>query len=408
MNNYLIVTNILKKKNKIQYDYTISGKWEELLIQNEKMFVEFEENVENVPDSIAIIPLLVNVLPISWIYDITIKVNSIDKNFYKNIPMIKKGYIDMYPEFKFLGNLEYDDIENNTYKPLNCGSLFSGGVDAYNTLFLHIKEKPELLTVWGSDISLDDVKGWKIVKENNVNAAKRFNLKCSFIKSNFRTFINYSVLSEYVSSKIDGEWWHEFQHGIGILGLFAPLAYLHKYNKLYIASSLTKDMKEKYTCASYPTIDNNLKFGKCHVVHDAFEMNRQEKIKNICNYFDGNDIKKLPLRVCWESKGGENCCSCEKCYRTILGIIAEKKDPNVFGFKLTKEKRKEMMQKLPKMKKIKYNFHNYYADIQKEFTQNYEFKEVPEDLRWFMKFKFKDKEPRYLTLIAKIKEKFKK
>ena len=40
----------------------------------------------------------------------------------------------------------------------------------------------------------------------------------------------------------------------------------------------------------------------------------------------------ISLHVCWQSQSGGNCCHCEKCYRTIAGIIAENADPNTFGF----------------------------------------------------------------------------
>ena len=122
-----------------------------------------------------------------------------------------------------------------------------------------------------------------------------------------------------------------FQHGIGLIGHAAPLAYLFNIDNLYIASSYTIKDKGKVTCASDPTIDNYVKFSDCHVIHDGYEYGRQEKIANICTYRKKID-KDIKLRVCWISDSGENCNHCEKCIRTILGIVAEDENPVNYGF----------------------------------------------------------------------------
>lgn len=406
MKDCLTITKIIKNRNRIDYIYDAQGEWKELLNLNMNMFVEYDDNIENVPDSIAVIPLLCNVLPISWVFNLDIYVDVIDKSFYDCIQNIRKGYSNMYPMIKMQGNIEYAKLEENKYESLKTSTLFSGGVDAFNTLFSHIEEKPILVTVWGSDISLKDENGWNRVKTHHINVGKQFQLDNSFIKTNFRDFINYSALSDFVSKIVEGEWWHEFQHGIGILGLVAPMAYINKVTTLYIASSFTERDKGKYTCASDPTIDNYLKFANCKVIHDGYKYNRQDKIHNICQYLEKNGKNSTQIRVCWKSDGGQNCCECEKCYRTIMGIIAEKKNPKEFGFDLTSEKRKKMMKKLPKY--VKYNYVHAYLDIQNRFLENYSIEETPKDLLWFRNIKIKDNKPHLMLIKEKIIKKIKK
>lgn len=77
-------------------------------------------------------------------------------------------------------------------------------------------------------------------------------------------------------------WWHEFQHGMGLITLMAPVAYKEKVRRLYIASSYTADVKN-LICTSGPSIDNFVQFSGCEVVHDGFESNRQEKVRYIVN-----------------------------------------------------------------------------------------------------------------------------
>lgn len=404
----LIVREIIKKGNRIDYIYELNGKWKELLKEKEPMFIEYDFNIEDVPSSILVIPFLCNILPISWVFDLQIIVNELDKQFYECIPEVKNGYINMHPMIPMLGKLEVEKIEENTYEPKTVGALFSGGVDATNTMIQHINEKPILLTLWGSDIKLNDQTGWERVKKHHIDVAKEYGLDYSFVKTNFRTMLDEQALTSYVRQKVNGEWWHDFQHGIAILGHIAPIAYLKKMKTLYIASSHTEKTRKNICCASDPTIDNYVRYGSCRVIHDGYELSRQDKVHNICEFAENNKDKNIFLRVCWKSNGGENCCECEKCYRTIIEIIAEKKDPNDFGFNFTAEKRKKMMKEMPKIEYVKYNRAYFYSDAQDTFLKNYTEEETPPDLKWFRTFKIKNKKPKYRLFYEKYREKVKK
>ncbi len=404
----LIIKKIIKKQNKIEYDYEANGKWKELLNMDEKMYIEYDMNIEKVPDSIAAVPFLCNVLPISFVFNLGIFVDEIDKSFYECIPEVKKGYIKIHPKIPMLGKIQTKRIIENSYTKKTTGALFSGGVDATNTLLQHIDEKPILLTLWGADVTLDDESGWNIVKKHHISVAKEYGLEYSFMRTNFRSVLNMSALTNYVFEKENGEWWHDFQHGIAILGHIAPIAYLKEMKTLYIASSNTIESRGIIACASDPLIDNYLKFASCKIIHDGYEFNRQDKVHNICNYLDKTNKKHIPLRVCWKSSGGENCCECEKCYRTIIEIIAEKKDPIDFGFNLTEDKRKKMMKRMPKIDLVKYNFANYYSDAQKRFLENYTEEETPSDLKWFRIFKMKNEKPKYVNFFERTLKKIKK
>lgn len=394
----LKIIDIQINDNRVNYNYDFDGKWKELLL-DEKMFCEYDINLDNVPKSILIIPFLCNVLPISWVFNLTIEVDELDEKFADCIKDLKNGYQNMFPSIKMGGNILVKKVVSNINSTDNTGALFSGGVDAFNTLFQHMDEKPTLLTVWGADITLNDIEGWNKVKEHNIEIAKQFSLEYSFVKSNFRTFINYGNLSQYVRKFVNDEWWHGFQHGIGILGMMAPIAYVKGFKTLYIASSFTAEYKGKYTCASDPTIDNYLKFSSCKVVHDGYEFNRQDKIRNICNFAGKNNIDNVPIRVCWQSSGGENCCECEKCTRTIMGFLAEKKDPNKFGFNFTTQKRKKMIRNLKKY--AKYSSSRYLC-IQKKLCENYSLEQTPKDLIAFRKLKIEEVKPKYVIYFEKL------
>ena len=85
--------------------------------------------------------------------------------------------------------------------------------------------------------------------------------------------------------------------------------------------------------------------------------------------------------MCWESSGGSNCCNCEKCWRTILGVYAEGFDPREFGFEYgnlntlakTIYKNREL---------LKWHRESRYAPIQKVLRENYSAKTVEPALKW--------------------------
>lgn len=119
------------------------------------------------------------------------------------------------------------------------------------------------------------------------------------------------------------------------MGQVSVISYLKNISTVYIASSYTKN-DIGIGCASDPTIDNELKFLNCQIIHDQYDFSRQDKINSIVRYAEKS--KNYPiLRVCWEKEGGENCCKCEKCYRTIYGIIAAGGNPNQYGFSYNKK-----------------------------------------------------------------------
>ena len=405
MPDVLKVENIEKINNKITVYFSADGEWSKY-IKNNKIENTYDENIESVPDSIAIIPLLCNILPIAWVFDLKISLTEIDEVFYDAIPKILSGYKKMYPKFDFGGSIEADKIIKNKYMAKRVGVLFSGGVDATTTAYRHMDEKPDIITILGSDIKLDDKEGIENVNRFNKNFSDNHKLKYERIYSTFRTFIDEGKLQEDRRLKTNKYgWWHEFQHGIGLIGLVAPLSYVRGYNTVYIASSYSEKMSGMYTCASDPMIDNQLKYGSTITIHDGYELTRQDKVKFICGYIERYDTRPY-IRVCWQSSGGNNCCHCEKCRRTYLAFLIEKTDPSNIGLNFNDAQKKSMIKTLKKRLKYKYYTEQIelYKDMQDRFIKNYTAAETPKELCWFRTIKIGEKKsPFYLKYIDAIK-----
>ena len=381
-----IIIQLPKIENqKITYSYEVLGEWNEVFNNSNEFFIEYSCDLSNLPFGVAIVPLLANILPISWVYDAEIVAPICDEDFYNSINDFKQGYIDMYPTMTFGGKLTVEKIEKNIVDKQNgCAAFFSGGVDAFNTLTQHFEEKPSLITLWGADVKLEDVKGFENVENHLRKTATDFGVDYFVVKTSFRKFLNESVLDKKVQQSGDG-WWHGFQHGIGIISHSAPLMYVLEKKTVYFASSFTAEGKGKVTCASDPTIDNFVRFCGCNVVHDGYEFNRQMKIHNII-LFSKNTGKAIPLRVCWESTGGSNCCNCEKCWRTIMGIYAEGENPHDYGFEYSDEQFSKLS------KRLRYSGDKMlgslrgsltYKPIQDSMRKNNNKNDLPKSIRWF-------------------------
>lgn len=366
--NKIQIKSIIKKGNTIEIVFSNSAELEKYFI--DKVFrSEYSEDISATPDSLAILPFVCNVLPIVWITGAELEVEEIDSDFMTGYKDILKGYREMFPGIKFVGTLSANKIVENSRSLMTSGNsaaFFSGGVDAFATLIAHIDEKPTLITLWGSDIDLDDTDGWEIVRNHVAHTARDFELGYVFVKTNFRTFINYKSLNQLVS-KSDDSWWHGFQHGIGLIGHAAPIVWKNNLSSLYIAASFTEKSRGKLTCASDPTIDNHVKMAGCHTVHDQYEYERIQKVNHIVEFINQTNIP-LDLRVCYVSRGGRNCCHCEKCLRTMYEIFAFGEDPRRYGFNYSE---KDLLDS-KKIVLLNYNFINkpLWEEIQTEFINN--------------------------------------
>lgn len=365
------------------------GEWKKYFRLENKFFVEYGEDVSSTPPSVAIIPMLCNVLPMAWVLDAEIIIDELDKDFFDRIDEIKRGYIEMMPRLKFAGELTFGRLVDNSCEPSGRSLLlFSGGVDAFSSLITHAEEHPTLMTIHGSDISLDDEIGWAKVEKHVREVGSEFDCETLFIKSSFRLFLNEGALTRLVKPFVDDGWWHDLQHGIGLLGHAAPFAFKHRLKTIYIASTYTAADKGKITCASDPTIDNHFAVASCRTIHDGYEFTRQDKVHRICEYRDRTG-RAIRLRVCWRSKGGENCCRCEKCWRTIFEIYSERREPREFGFEYGDwNELLRLMQKNRSAFNVNAHIKGFWEAISRDLRKNYRREEISPDLLWLYDMKF--------------------
>ena len=382
----IVLRHIQKLGNTISYEYCVSDGLKQFF-SGKSFSVEYPERIEDVPDAIAAIPFVGNVLPIIWVTDSVLKVEKLDKAFYQCIDAVRGGFETMFPESTFAGRIEAAEIVGCDHPSEGkSAALFSGGLDAVNTLVSHLDENPVLISIWGADIRSDNAEGWEIVHSGIAAYSRKFQLPDVVIRSTFREFDREDILEQHFKKQLKDGWWHGLKHGIGLLSHTAPYVYLKGIEKVYIASSNCKE-DGHIRCSSNPLTDNHIRFAHAQVIHDGFEFSRQDKVRNVVNFVQRSGIQ-LPLRVCWETQSGGNCCRCEKCYRTMVGLIAEDADPVDYGFEDSSDAIRDLQSFLVQYYKYDNVLQRHWLHVQKSIVRNQKkLKTRPEwkYIRWLAK-----------------------
>ncbi len=395
--NKVILSKIEISENTIKFGYKIDGEWKKYFNKHNEYKIEYTETIKETPLSIACIPFVVNILPMTWIFDAELVLDEIDEGFYRSIKEFKEGYKRMYPMIKFNGKLTYNKLIDNSYNVTDkVAAFYSGGLDASSTVVTHYDERPMLMNLQGSDIDLRYTKVLRDVKDALTSVATNLELDIVFIKSEFRALINEKKINKYIKPIAKDNYWHGFQHGIAIIGHAAPLAYKYKMRNVYIASSFTKG--DKASCASDPTIDNFVKLCSTNVVHDGYEFNRNDKSDNIGKFINKTN-KKIKLRVCLDDYRVDNCCNCEKCYRTIFGFVSKGYDPKIVGFDVDDKFYKKVENDFKYKTIVQYVL--LWENIQNEFLKHPELKK-DQRFYWVYNFNFEKSNKKLLKYVLKI------
>lgn len=390
MDNLIQLHHIRRNGSKIVYDYTATGEISHYLKESESFWIEYEHPVSDVPDSVLALPFVGNMMALGMLFNAEIRVPVIDHDFATAIPQILEGYRSMYAGRGPINvRLSTDKTERAVPPPRTNAKLlfFSGGTDCTYTLTKHLQngESIALLQIHGADIPHTNTEAWNSAVAFTQKIAKEHRLILHTIKSNLHTFVYEGILDAFIQEHFSENFWHGFQHSLGMLTLSAPIVWHAGYREICFASTFSlEEAVYQYTCASTPSIDNLVRFCGCQVVHDGAEASRQNKLHAIVAYsrMTGNP---LPMRVCYLSTKGINCCQCEKCIRTALGIYAENEDPNAYGFPYTEETLSDAVNTYAFTGK-----EMYYKSIQIVLKKNRTYEEMPAGLRGFYTLPFEE------------------
>jgi len=286
-------------------------------------------DLKKVDKSILAIPMLSILIPIAWAVGADIHVAELDASYLQCLAKVKDAYKRFLPNFSFSGIISAEKVISNQFGGNRTGLLFSGGVDSLTSYLRHQDLKPDFISIWGlPDIPHFEDRFWHRMWTDICSLASLDGITAFQVKTNMYRNINHELLSR----EFGVSWFTDASFSLFMLSLCAPLTAIREIGTIIIAASGSEDYKGQSGYGSHPSIDNNISWADTRVIHDGFELPRQQKLEFLCK--GQNDRYLSHLRVCWDSALETNCGDCEKCMRTIVGLVIEGADPNKCNFQV--------------------------------------------------------------------------
>ena len=390
MSNKIVLDNITVKNNLVLYDYHTNDELS-VFFNTQRMFIQYEEDVADVPLSILAIPFVNTMAGFSWLSDSLLFVDEIDATYYESFKQLKRAYSELHHvQLKGMfvpSRIERNVLESNTKQSV---LLFGGGVDCHSSFLRNRKTITHLVNIYGWLNSVDEINNVDASDERTTKEyAHQMGVEAIHIRCNFASQFNLSNIDKELCTPIIGtSYWYGFLHPMAFLSISSVFAWKHGISNLIIASSFTKDRADVH-CASFITTDSEFRFATngC-TLHDGFELNRQDKVKILVDY-QRSTGKPYRIQAC--SFNDHNCCECEKCFRTITELVAENANPRVFGFNDIKGSLKQHWERVVSRDVAlwgtsKESYYYYYSA--KRMRENYENIADKEFVDWFLNFDF--------------------
>lgn len=332
LRNNIILKDLSVDRGLVQCKLEVSEKLKQYFT-TDTFFIEYEEDMSSVPESILACPFVASLLAFAWVTNSVIWVNELDSTFYDSLLRLRDAYQDIYYYFPLRGRVVPSIFSRNKLirntSPSEAIMLFSGGADCHASLIRNMHKAPILCNIQGWYCSIegkDDVADAD--RRDILKFSQEFGLSFCYVRSNFAQIVNSSVFDCRYKKALGDTLWHGFLHSMAFISIAIPLAFMKGIGEIIIASSLTTGMN--FLCASNSTTDTMFRYATDGMtLHDGFELHRQNKIQIITD-FQRKLNRPYFMRVC--SFHEENCCHCEKCFRTVLGLVAENANPEDFGF----------------------------------------------------------------------------
>lgn len=94
-----------------------------------RFFLEYDFDLNDIPKSVLIIPIMMNLLQFSWLTNSVVWVDEIDEDFYNCIPKLKNAFRELHPDMEMRGTLIPAKIlKNKSYAKRGALQLFTGGM----------------------------------------------------------------------------------------------------------------------------------------------------------------------------------------------------------------------------------------------------------------------------------------
>ncbi len=231
----------------------------------------------------------------------------VDRLLYRNVQELLAIWHIWHPSLHPVAVTagEVEDRESSLTGELTA-AFFSGGVDSFFTVLRNEIPGPasfpadELICVGGFDIPLGNIAAFERHAARMEEAAERLGKRLVPVVTNLR------------ETRLESAGWFMLLHGAALIGIGLLLE--RRYGRLLIASS--NDYGLPTPIGSHFLTDPLLSTSRTRVLHDGAAFRRCEKIQLLSE----SPVAMSSLHVCWRTAAEDNCCSCEKCLRTMVTL----------------------------------------------------------------------------------------
>jgi hypothetical protein len=192
--------------------------------------------------------------------------------------------------------------------PNGAGCFFTGGVDSFYSILKNLERKKgehrltDLIYVGGFDIPLENSTLYRQVVSNLDRAGDALGVPVRYATSNLRE------LTDCFAG------WGVYQHGAGL----AAVAHCMQGHFREVMFPATHTYSLVFPWGTHPLLDPLWSTESLTIVSDGSEADRLQKI---IWQVSRSDAALEYLRVCYRNpENSYNCCVCEKCVRTMIGL----------------------------------------------------------------------------------------
>ena len=321
------MTCFIVNDNSVRMGFNVSEKYQKYFNADWLSF-EYNARIDDIPHDILIAPFVVVLAPIIWTLGLTWRIEELDDNLYKSLKKIKTVFWEKY----CLNSTGRIICENTTYHKYDYEKsvlFFSGGVDATYSYIQLSDIQPSLIIMKGFDFQYTNDKVWKHLLKNQI-IKDEYNI--DIVSSPNLRNINFTQINnDFRNINNTMSWWTCYEVGLYTIAHAILPAYKNKYSTIFLSSSFTNRTEPVFGAASQ--IIDSMSLSWCKFKNYGGSASRIEKLRTIAS----NRGKIYDLRVCWKSIDGTNCCKCEKCARTIIGLYIIGEVPEKYGFNISSD-----------------------------------------------------------------------
>ena len=309
----------------------------------EDFYVEYlaEDAFVDLGAEVLGIPFVLNALPVVWRSGARYRIRSLDSDLAASLAPMRESFRRLYPKLAWDGELIPDRIVEDSFRPFAVprkpAMLFSGGVDSVYTSLTHLDTPQLLITI----LSLTGKHTWKEDRTRHATVehfrafASRFGQDCAFVTSNLGSYFPPAKLAKVWPRP--RRWLVEVQHGLGFVGIVAPLVACKGLRQVLVASCEADHFG--LPSASHPDILASVRWLGASIVLDGARITRQQKVRTIHSLISEHPKDSLALKPCLRpAPGFSNCGTCSKCLQTFLALVAEGAEPSRYGFPMPIER----------------------------------------------------------------------